>query len=292
MESKMKIYDLMPKEYYPPTILIKANTPAAEVLQLAEKYQLHFPLVGKPDIGGRGRGVKKLSTKADVLAYASASKVDFLLQEFVPYELEAGIFYYRIPGEDKGVVSGIVSKEFLAIVGDGKSTMKQLLLQDQRYILQLPVLEKTMKDELDVVLPKGEYKVLVPYGNHCRGAKFIDVTSLVDEQLNTAIDFICQRVNGFYFGRMDIRFTSWDLLKQGKKFSIIELNGAGSEPTHIYDSNHSIFFAWKEIIRHWNFLYTISKLNKSQYPFMSFKDGVQMFRDDSKYEKVLTSTSY
>ena len=292
MESKMDIYNLMPPSFYPRTIFIPAFTPAESVLQQINSSQLSFPLIGKPDIGGRGRGVKKLNNNNEVIGYASVSKLDYMIQEFVPFELEAGIFYYRIPGEATGHISGIVFKEFLAIVGDGKSTMRHLLMQDQRSILQLKVLQKTMKHELNSILPKGEKKVLVPYGNHCRGAKFMDVSYLINDHLSKAIDHVCKQIDGFYFGRMDIRFESWESLARGEKFSIIELNGSGSEPTHIYDSNHSIFYAWKEIIRHWDILYIISKKNKNNYPYMGFKDGVKMFRDNNTYEKVLSKTLY
>ncbi|MDE3253205.1 MAG: D-alanine--D-alanine ligase, partial [Bacteroidota bacterium] len=72
-------------------------------------------------------------------------------------------------------------------------------------------------------------------------------------------------------------------------FSIIELNGAGSEPTHIYDPRHSIFFAWKEIIRHWHILLTISRQNhqKKRIPYMSFSAGWQMLRENTAYVKKL-----
>ena len=103
--------------------------------------------------------------------------------------------------------------------------------------------------------------MLVPYGNHVRGAKFLDANHLIDDELTHIIDTICQQVKGFYFGRLDIRYNSWERLKRGQEFSIIELNGAGSEPTHMYDPKHSIFFAWKEIICHWNILFDISRIN-------------------------------
>lgn len=287
MESKKKIYDLMPQEFYPRTLFFPLGSSVDEIIDMLNEQQFTFPLIGKPDIGGRGRGVRKLDNLNDVAQYARTAKLDFLLQEYIDYGLEAGIFYYRIPGEKKGVVSGIVAKELLAITGDGRSTVRELMHHDQRHILQMDVLEKTIGTELNQVLPAGENRILVPYGNHCRGAKFTDASTLIDDQLNGTIDRICKQVNGFYYGRMDIRFKSWEEMKRGGNFSIIELNGAGSEPTHIYDSNHTIFFAWKEIIRHWNILYKISMKNRQKHPFMKWKDGIRMFRENSKYEKLM-----
>lgn len=291
MESKKEIYDLIPQEFYPPTLFIKTTTSAEEILKTVRQRGLKFPMVGKPDIGMKGMMVKKLENETDLLNYAAGSKVDFLVQEYIPYENEVGVFYYRYPNEENGHISGIVKKEFLAVKGDGISTVEQLLLNNKRFVLQLPVLKKTDSDKMNLVLKAGEELLLVPYGNHVRGAKFVDDSYLIDEELTRAIDNVCKKVEGFYYGRMDVRYNTWEELKQGKNFSIIELNGAGSEPTHMYDPKHSIFFAWKEIIRHWNILYRISRLNHhpQQMPYMSVKSGLDMFRQNSAYIKMLNS---
>jgi hypothetical protein len=288
LESKMDIYNIMPRAYYPPTIFFKAGINSNELFWHLQKLKLTYPVIGKPDIGGRGKGVKKLYSAEEVVEYAINSKVDFLLQDFVEYEFEVGIFYYRYPKEEKGRISGIVGKEFLTVEGDGITTTADLLKKDKRFILQLPVLNATMGNELKRVLPKGERKVLVPYGNHARGAKFIDASHLIDDTLTETIDAICRQIPHFYFGRMDIRYNNWDEMKQGRCFSIIEVNGAGSEPTHIYDPAHTIFFAWKEIIRHWIILNKISRQNHKlqKLPYMRFKDGMQMFKENAAYEKI------
>jgi hypothetical protein len=164
-----------------------------------------------------------------------------------------------------------------------------LLQKEKRFILQISALKKEDATQLDFVLPKGLKKVLVPYGNHSRGAKFVDVSHLINKKLVASIDRVCKQISGFYFGRLDIRFNSWEELIEGINFSIIELNGAGSEPTHIYDPNHSIFFAWKEIIRHFNLLYKISKQNRNKFPYMNFTAGLKMFRENFSYIKLLNS---
>ena len=290
MESKKQIYDLIPAEYYPPTLFFETNTTATEILETVKQKGLKFPMVGKPDIGMKGMSVKKLESEAELSDYAAGSKVDFLVQEFIPFENEVGIFYYRYPNETKGHISGIVRKEFLTVTGNGKMTIEELLNVEKRYVLQIPVLKKTYGEKLNTVLKTGEEFLLVPYGNHVRGAKFIDDSHLIDEELLNTIDGICQKVNGFYFGRMDVRYNTWEELKHGKNFSIIELNGAGSEPTHIYDPKHSVFFAWKEIIRHNKILWRISRMNHhpEKQPYMNTASGLQMFRENSRYLKLIT----
>ncbi|HVZ25798.1 MAG TPA: hypothetical protein VG842_07085, partial [Sediminibacterium sp.] len=157
----------------------------------------------------------------------------------------------------------------------------------KRAALQASVLDKTT--DLNQVPGAGENIVLVPFGNHARGAKFLDVSSMADAALEKVINDICTQIPGFYYGRLDIRFASWEELRAGRKFSIIELNGSGSEPTHIYDPSHSIFFAWKEIIRHWGILCRISRENhrRLNLPYLHWRQGVKMLRENSRYVKFL-----
>lgn len=291
MESKKEIYDLIPFEFYPSTLLFKGSTPFNDILDLIKQRNLKFPMIGKPDIGMKGMMVKKLENETELLEYVTASKVDFLIQEYIPYQNEVGIFYYRNPNEKNGEISGIVKKEFVSVTGNGTSTVEELLLKNKRYILQLPVLRKTEPGKLTRVLLLNETLVLVPYGNHVRGAKFLDESFLIDEELTNTIDAVCKQIKGFYYGRLDIRYNTWEELKNGRNFSIIELNGSGSEPTHIYDPRHSVFWAWKEIIKHWNILYRVSSQNyhREKTPYMSLRSGLNMFRENSEYIKILNS---
>ncbi len=293
LESKKEIYDLIPAEYYPPTLFFKAGSGTAVIAAAITIHDLKYPLIGKPDIGMQGLSVKKLENENDVMEYAAASLVDFLVQQFIPFQNEVGIFYYRYPDKKCGHISGIVQKDFLAVTGDGVSTTEQLLNKDKRFILQIETLRREDAAALKTILPAGQKKILVPYGNHVRGAKFTDVTHMADEALTSIIDTVCQQIEGFYFGRMDIRYNTWEELRQGKKFSIIELNGAGSEPTHMYDPKHSVFTAWKQIIKHWNILAKISRINhrRLQMPYMSTAHGLQMFKENKAYIKMIQTAA-
>jgi len=288
LESKMSIHDLLPQDYCPRTLFFPLHSAAETVIAKVKEEQLKYPLIGKPDVGGRGRGVRKLDDEQALEEYAKSSPLDFLIQEFIPFELEVGIFYYRYPGEANGKISGIVRKEFLTVVGDGQSTIEDLLKKEKRFILQLETLQKTYGASLQHILLKSEIKELVPYGNHARGAMFLDDTHLVDKELTASIDAVCKQINGFYYGRLDVRYKSWEDLRNGKNLGIVEVNGAGSEPTHIYDPKHSIFFAWKEIIRHWNILCKISMINHSKgIPYLPHKEGVAMMKENTVFEKKL-----
>jgi hypothetical protein len=289
-ESKKDIITIIPPQYHPPGVFFSIPSNGAIVLRELQRAGLAFPLIGKPNIGGRGRGVKVLRNDQEVVDYARTAYLDFHIQEFVPWKLEAGIFYVRYPNQATGAITGIVYKEFLSVTGDGKQSMLQLLQKDKRALMYLGSLQKIHGDRLNQVLPAGEKMIVSPFGNHARGSKFIDASHLADEILTKVIDEICKQIPGFYFGRLDIRFESWEALKQGKNFSIIEVNGAGAEPTHIYDPRHSLFFAWKEIIRHWFMLFRISRINhKKGHRYLGFWEGIAMFKDAKEWAGKLNA---
>lgn len=287
-ESKKDIYKIIPPQITPFTIFFDLPVSASHVKEELNRHGLYYPVVGKPNKGGKGRGVKVLKNETDLENYVSMAQVDFHIQEFISLEKEVGIFYYRFPGMANGKLTGIVEKEFMTVEGNGKDSIETLLMADKRSRLHIDAIRKMLGREIHLILGAGEKKVVVPYGNHARGAKFIDNSHLITERLTRTIDEVCQQIDGFYFGRLDIRYNSWEELEEGKNFSVIEVNGAGSEPTHIYDPRHSIFFAWKEIIRHWLILFRVSRLNHKQgHPYLTLKEGLRMFREDGENSRKL-----
>jgi len=279
MESKMEIYKLIPKGHIPQTVFIAKKERPKIALKRVLKEGIRFPFIAKPDIGMRGFGVEKIRNGDEFRDYFAKSPGNFLIQELIPYGKEVGIFYVRKPGEKKGTITGIVSKEFLSVIGDGKSSILDLIKKEPRSHLQLKALQKKLGSKLDQVLDKDEEYILVPFGSHNRGAKFIDYTHKLNEGLLQVVEGICSKMEGFYYGRLDVLYNSFEELGQGKNFRIIEINGAGGEAAHIYDPGHSLFFAWKEITKHWGLLNEISIANhKKGHSYLSFKDGRAMLR--------------
>ncbi len=278
-ESKKQIYDMLPAELYPKTILISANDVFDQVLKRKEATGIQYPLIAKPDIGLRGSGVRKINSDEMLRNYCLRAKFDFVIQDMINYPKEIGIFYVRDPRLDRGQITGIVSKEFIIVSGDGKSTVKELLMKDPRHHMQLSNIAREHSDVLNTILPLGKKINLMPYGNHARGAKFTDVSHLISDGLISSINQICLKIPGFFFGRLDIMYDDFTDLEAGRNFSIVEVNGSSSEPTHIYDPKHSIFFAWKELIRHIRYMYEISSENHRRGTrFLSNKEGMEQYR--------------
>ena len=73
-----------------------------------------------------------------------------------------------------------------------------------------------------------------------------------------SFNHICAQIKGFHFGRMDIMFQSFEDLAKGKTFKLLKSTEL-LEPTHMYDPKHSLWFGWKELMRHFHYMYLISK---------------------------------
>ena len=96
------------------------------------------------------------------------------------------------------------------------------------------------------------------------GCIFLDGADLLTEELREAFDAVSRKLPGFFVGRYDIRYESDSELRAGQNFKIIELNGAASEATNIYDSSNSIWSAYATLYRQWEIVYRIGAENRLQ----------------------------
>ncbi|MFY7794322.1 MAG: hypothetical protein ACOVQS_11140 [Chitinophagaceae bacterium] len=276
-ESKKDIHAILPSHLYPSTLHFEPGTQPSIVIPEIQAAGMSFPMIGKPDIGGKGRGVKRLDDVEALEAYASVAVMAYHIQPFVPLEREVGIFYHRIPGGPMGVVSGIVGKEFMTVTGDGYRSIRELLADDLRGAVYLNDLARSMGDAILEVPAPGEIRQVAHIGNHARGARFIDLSDQISPELNSRMDRIADQIPGFCFGRFDIRYRTWEAFLRGEDFMVIEVNGAGSEPTHMYDPSHGPRFAWREIKRHWEIMGRIARANKTNgHVYLTFRECLRM----------------
>jgi hypothetical protein len=294
MESKNDVYALLPERLYPCTLCVAKQMECEEILEQIRMKGISFPCIVKPDIGMQGLGVKKIYSIKQLLSYHLNMPLPFLIQSYVTYPNEAGIFYHRIPNEKGGKISGIALKEFASITGNGIDTIGTLVQQDQRCSLYCESIAHELGAKVNKVPARGETLQLLYYGNHARGSKFLDGTHLVSPSLENLFNEICTQIPGFYYGRLDVKYNSWEELLNGKNFSIIELNGSGSSPTHMYDPEHSIVFAWKEIVKHWRLIYRIASYNHvhRNIPYLRFAEGVREVRASGRIKKILSSQNW
>jgi len=285
-ESKIKILDKIKAELKPKTLFIADRTPGDKVLKHIGNNALNYPLIFKPDVGERGTNVEKINNSEEAIDYVDKAEFDFLIQEYLDNPIELGVFYYRYPNRVSGRVSSIVIKEMLNVEGDGKSTLRELILQKPRAKLQLDSLEISHQALMNNVISDGEKLVLEPIGNHCRGTAFLNGNHLINRALVKTFDKIALDIEGFYFGRFDLKCNSIEDLYQGK-VKIMELNGAGSEPAHIYHPGTPISKAYASLFQHMRTLLKISVMNKNLgVNYMSIKDGLYVLKQMAILKKL------
>ena len=230
--------------------------------EICDKSEIEFPFVLKPDTGQRGAGFKKIESFEDARGYLAKVSAPLVLQRYVHGPKEAGIFYYRFPGEPRGRIFGITRKEFPSVVGDGVRTLRQLVEADLRARLISHTYLKRFAAAAGEVLQSGRSLRLVEAGNHCQGCIFLDGADLLTEELLEVFDAVSRKLPEFFVGRYDLRYESDCELRAGRNFKIIELNGAASEATNIYDSSNSIWSAYATLYRQWEIVYRIGAENR------------------------------
>jgi ribosomal protein S6-L-glutamate ligase RimK-like protein len=209
----------------------------ARAAALMEQHALSLPIVVKPDIGCNGTGVRLAETK-DALSAVLAGfprDTDILLQELVPFEGEAGIFYIRHPQAAAGTITSLTHKKAPILFGDGTSTIHDLIMADPRTSLVPHLYLPRLRSRLHEVPRPGAPIRLVFAGNHCKGSIFANGELDITPALSKTIDQIMSDIPDFHFGRVDVRYQNVASLRRGTGFRIIEINGVGSEATHIWD---------------------------------------------------------
>lgn len=248
-ESKKDILDLIPEKLLPGQIFIPALSDLSDLEKRIVDANIAFPVILKPNAGERGNGVQKIYEYDQLLAIINQQKQDYILQEFIDYPHEAGVFFYAYPDGSEFKITSITLKIFLSVEGKGAFTVQELLEQTVRGRMQIERLAKIQPALLKTIPLQGQKMVIDPIGNHCRGTEFRDGRKFITPKMEQNLRQIVNQIQGVYYGRFDIKYRSLEALENGD-FKVMELNGLTSEPTHIYDPQYNIFKAWKDITFH------------------------------------------
>jgi hypothetical protein len=287
--SKWEMYSQLPKWVLPITLLGDNKKPLSEIKNQIDEAGLKYPFVAKPDTGMQGvmftvvRDEKMLQSFHDVIGEK------YIIQSFISEPVEFSVFYIRYPGEKNGKITGMVTKDFLHVTGDGRSSLKDLVTNHPIAKLRTQELESRHKDKWESVVGSGENYILNYAGNHRHGAKFINLNKEIDKPLHDVFDKISNETNQLYFGRYDLKSTSLEDLKQGKNIQVLEYNGAGAVTIHMFDCGMSYYGALKEIVTHWRHLYRIGKINhRAGVRYWSFMEGWRfMKKTKQNFQRLL-----
>lgn len=241
---------------------LKAGDKLSTAMSFMAEHNLTLPLVLKPDCGQRGSGVVVVRSQADLVERLARSRVDTIVQELVAGP-EFGVFYYRRPSESTGHIFSITDKRMPAVTGDGVRTLEELILDDERAVCAARLYCDRFRHRLAEVPAYGEVIRLAELGTHCRGAMFLDGRHLETASLAARFDAIAKNVDGFYFGRFDVRAAGGvEAFQAGRGFKIVELNGVTSEATHIYDPGCSLLDAYRVLMQQWALAFEIGAENR------------------------------
>ena len=263
-ESKTAILDLVTGEardaIAPYTTMVTGQDDLARANAALAAARLTLPVVLKPDIGCNGAGVRLIEDEA-ALATALAAfprNITLVLQHLIPYEGEAGIFYIRRPQDQAGRITSLTLKHAPMVTGDGTSTLRHLIETDPRHGKLQHLYLSRLAEQLETIPARGERVRLVFAGNHCRGSIFRNGAADITPALATRIDQIARAMPDFHFGRIDVRYRSVHALREGRDFSIIEINGVGSEATHIWDPDTTLREVYSVQLRHYGAAWAIA----------------------------------
>jgi hypothetical protein len=271
-----------------PYTIVTTDTDTREAMRAAG---LAFPIVAKPDLGKNGTGVRIIESEAALADYLRAYPKDsgLVLQKYIPYEGEAGVFYIRYPHEATGRVVSLTLKYFPKVVGDGAKTLRELIEADPRARVIKELYFARHGARLDTVVAAGENVRLVSVGNHCKGAIFKDGAPHITPAMTEAFEKVAREMPEFYFGRFDVRFGSLESFKRGEDFYILEVNGPGSEMTHIWDANMSLGEAYRVLFGQYRTAWEIGEENRARgFPLPPLRDLLASWRNELALLKTYT----
>lgn len=263
------------------------------VSDLLTQEDIDYPFVVKPDLGCRGAGVNLIHNPQELESYIQSFPADqsFVCQELIRYESEVGIFYCRMPWEDNGKIISLTLKFFPKIQGDGIHTIRELIAMDARASKLTNIYHPRLQNRLESIPKLGEQVTLVFAGNHSKGAIFKDGRQYITQALTENIDRISKRLPHFYFGRFDIRYLSLDKLDKGEEFKIVEINGASSESTHIWDSDYRLLDAYRDLFKQFHLVFILGEYNhRNGAKIQSFNTLYQSYLLDKKLSKLYPGT--
>jgi hypothetical protein len=291
-ESKMEMYKLLPPNTFPKSVLINAGISIDEAACILQSTNLSFPVAVKPDVGRMGLMFRKINSVDEFIRYHQRMKTDYILQNFIDFPLEVSVFYYRFPDQRKGTITGFVKKERLSVTGDGVSSLNQLMAAYPRIQFRLAEMRLKHALALDRIIPVGQKYVLSDALNLSRGGRLISLENEKDERLLKLFDDLSHTAK-FYFGRYDIKCASIEDLKRGQNFSILEFNGSGAEPHHVYGCGNSLLSAIKILLDHWEILYRISVQNRERgIRYWNFRRGLNHMREARNHIRLLKEAEF
>ena len=242
---------------------IGASTQSADVLAAMQGADLRFPVIVKPDLGWCGYGVRKICDQGELDAYLGRFPrgQTLVVQRYLHEEGEAGLFYVRHRDEPAGRLIGVLLRHFPRVLGNGRDTVATLLAGDIRLRRTTGSDRHDCSYDPDHVPAAGERVRLSTIASTRVGGRYEDATNAVTPALTERVDAIARDMEDFHVGRFDVRYATLDALRRGE-FTIMEVNGAGSEAVHAWDPKYGIAQVYRMVFAKQRLLFSIADANR------------------------------
>ncbi len=195
--------------------------------------QLGFPVIVKPNSGSQGKGVVLVHTKQ---GFYKAMRAAFKDDRIVLVQKPVSGKDYRIVVLDGKIISAY-ERIPLSVTGDGKMTVRELLLKKQQEFArakrdtQIAFDDSRIKEKLarsgyspESVILKGEQVFLLDNANLSSGGESVDVTSVVHRAFRD-IAISLTRDMGLRLCGVDLMIHG-DISMEPKKYWVLEINAA------------------------------------------------------------------
>ena len=232
----------------------------------ATAAQLGFPLMAKPNLGLCGHGVRRVDDEAALLRYIAAfpEGETVVLQQYLPQDGEAGVFYARDPATGCGCITGLALRYFPRVVGDGCRTIGELMALDARTQRLFSTPRHEFSHDRSRIPANGEVVRLSTIGSTRVGGLYRNGADHITPALTAAFDAIARDMTNFNIGRFDVRFDTLEALAAGRGFTIMEVNGAGSEAIQAWDPDISLWAGFRMIFAKQALLFAIGAAQRDQ----------------------------
>lgn len=275
-EGKKEMYEQLPPGTYPKSVYVSPDISFDELQDMVISEGFNYPFIAKPNIGMMGFMVRKISTPDQLQQYHNAIPADYIIQTLVDYPIEVAAFYYRIPGEKKGTLSGLLKKQPPYVTGDGRSSLLELIQSNQHIRFKQEDIIARNEAQLQTIIPLNNIFHLSVTSNRSQAGLVEGIDNEITDTLRDLMDKWSLYKGSLFYGRYDIKCASLAAFKEGKDFSILEFNGTGAGIQHITGNNYSFLKAIGIILHHWKMMYKISRENrKLGVKFWEIKKGWQ-----------------
>jgi len=226
---------------------------------------LEYPVVAKPEIGWCGFGVRRIDDSKGLADYLNGFPAgeDFILQRYLDDPGEAGLFYVREPGQSRGELFAILLRAFPSVIGNGVDDMGTLVRRDIRARRGLHDSRHASSFDPGYVPAKGEVVRVATVASTRVGGGYEDGARLRTAALVDRIDEIARDMGDFHVGRFDVRYATPLALAAGE-FTIMEVNGAGSEAVHAWDPRYAIADVYRIVFAKQRMLFRLGAMARKR----------------------------